>query len=152
MPAKAKVLFLCTGNSARSQMAEALLRKHAGDYFEAHSAGLEPKGVNPHTVRVLDEIGIDTSRHRSKSLREYLGQVNFGYLITVCSDAEQNCPIFPGVSARMHWPFEDPAKFEGSDEEKLAKFREVRDLIEARIRAWLNEMKIPAHDGAATST
>ena len=149
MIAKAKVLFLCTGNSARSQMAEALLRKYAGDRFEAYSAGLEPKGVNPHTVRVLDEIGIDTSQHRSKSLREYLGQVNFGYLITVCSDAEQNCPIFPGVSVRLHWPFEDPAKFEGTHEEKLAKFREVRDQISARLKAWLVEMHAPIQDGNA---
>ena len=149
MVAKAKVLFLCTGNSARSQMAEALLRKYAGDRFEAYSAGLEPKGVNPHTVRVLDEIGIDTSQHRSKSLREYLGRVNFGYLITVCSDAEQNCPIFPGVSVRLHWPFEDPAKFEGTHEEKLAKFREVRDQISARLKAWLVEMHAPIQDGNA---
>jgi len=149
MIAKAKVLFLCTGNSARSQMAEALLRKYAGDRFEAYSAGLEPKGVNPHTVRVLDEIGIDTSQHRSKSLREYLGRVNFGYLITVCSDAEQNCPIFPGVSVRLHWPFEDPAKFEGTHEEKLAKFREVRDQISARLKAWLVEMHAPIQDGNA---
>ena len=149
MVAKAKVLFLCTGNSARSQMAEALLRKYAGDRFEAYSAGLEPKGVNPHTVRVLDDIGIDTSQHRSKSLREYLGRVNFGYLITVCSDAEQNCPIFPGVSVRLHWPFEDPAKFEGTHEEKLAKFREVRDQISARLKAWLVEMHAPIQDGNA---
>ena len=138
---KAKVLFLCTGNSARSQMGEALLRKYAGDRFEVHSAGLEPKGLNPYTARVLEEIGVDPSRHRSKSLREYLGRVNFGYLITVCSDAEKNCPIFPGVSVRLHWPFEDPAKAEGSDEEKLAKFREVRDQIDARIQVWLAEME-----------
>jgi len=143
---KAKVLFLCTGNSARSQIGEALLRKHAGDRFEVHSAGLEPKGLNPYTAWVLEEIGVDPSQHRSKSLREYLGRVNFGYLITVCSDAEKNCPIFPGVSVRLHWPFEDPAKAEGSDEEKLAKFREVRDQIDARIQVWLAEM------GEETST
>ncbi len=138
---KAKVLFLCTGNSARSQLGEALLRKHAGDRFEVHSAGLEPKGLNPYTVRVLEEIGVDPSQHRSKGLRDYLGRVNFGYLITVCSDAEKNCPIFPGVSVRLYWPFEDPAKAEGSGEEKLAKFREVRDQIDARIQAWLAEME-----------
>ena len=143
---KAKVLFLCTGNSARSQLGEALLRKYAGDRFEIHSAGLEPKGLNPYTVRVLEEIGVDASQHRSKGLRDYLGRVNFGYLITVCSDAEKNCPIFPGVSVRLHWPFEDPAKAEGSDEEKLAKFRAVRDQIDARIQVWLAEM------GEETST
>jgi len=139
---KAKVLFLCTGNSARSQMAEALLRRHAGDRFEVHSAGLEPKDINPYTVRVMDEIGVDVSGHRSKDVREYLGRVHFGYVITVCDHAEKNCPIFPGVSVRLHWPFEDPAHFEGSDEEKAARFREVRDQIDARVRAWLTEQDI----------
>ena len=136
---KTRVLFLCTGNSARSQMAEALLRQHAGDRFEVHSAGLEPKGINPYTVRVMDEIGVDLSGHRSKDVMEYLGRVHFGYVITVCDNAEKNCPIFPGVSVRLHWPFEDPAHFEGSDEQTAAKFREVRDQIDVRIRAWLAE-------------
>ena len=139
MEKRPRVLFLCTGNSARSLMAEALLKKHAGDRFEVHSAGLEPAGVNPYTVRVLQEIGLDTDGLRSKSLQEYLGKVHFGYLITVCSDAEANCPIFPGVSQRLHWPFEDPAAFQGVDEEKLNKFREIRDQIEARVKAWLAE-------------
>lgn len=136
---KTRVLFLCTGNSARSQIAEAFLRKYAGDRFEAHSAGLEPKGINPYTRRVLAEIGMDMADHSSKDLSVYLGKLHFGYLITVCSNAEERCPIFPGVGVRLHWPFEDPAAFEGSDDEKLAKFREVRDQIEARIRAWLEE-------------
>ena len=139
-----KVLFLCTGNSARSQMAEALLRKYAGDHFEAHSAGLEPKGINPHTVRVMEEIGVDLSGHRSKDVMEYLGRINFGYVITVCDNAEANCPIFPFVTTRLHWSFEDPARFEGADEGKLAKFREVRDQIDERIRSWLAEQGLPA--------
>lgn len=135
---KAKVLFLCTGNSARSQMAEALLRHYAGDQFEAYSAGLDPKGLNPYTIRVMQELGIDMSAHTSKSVREYLGFVNFGYLITVCAHAEEHCPrTFPGVSQRLHWAFDDPAAFEGSDEAKLQRFREVRDLIDGELRAWL---------------
>ncbi len=138
MTGKIRVLFLCTGNSARSQMAEAILRKYAGDRFEVHSAGLEPKGVHPLTVRVLDEVGADTSLLTSKPLTTYMGKLHFGYLITVCSNADERCPIFPGMGARMHWPFEDPAAFQGSDAEKLARFREVRDQIDARIRAWIS--------------
>ncbi|MBI1295612.1 arsenate reductase ArsC [bacterium] len=139
---KTKVLFLCTGNSARSQMGEALLRKHADDLFEVHSAGLEPKGINPYTVRVLEEIGIDTSTHTSDTLRKYMGHMHFGYLVTVCSAAEERCPaIFPGVAHRLHWPFEDPAAFEGSDEATMAKFREVRDQIDVRVQEWLAELK-----------
>jgi arsenate reductase len=137
---KAKVLFLCTGNSARSQMAEALLRKYGGDQFEAYSAGLEPKGINPYTNRVMGEIGVSLSGQYSKHVKEYMGKVHFGYLITVCGEAEKNCPTaFPGISQRIHWSFEDPAAFVGSDEEKLAKFREVRDQIEQRIKEWLIE-------------
>ena len=140
---KARVLFLCTGNSARSQMAEALLRKYAGDHFEVYSAGLEPKGLNPYTFKVLEEIGVDTSQHYSKTLDTFMGKVHFGYLITVCSNAEENCPVFPGMGVRLHWPFEDPAAFVGSEEETLQKFREVRDQIDARVRQWLKEMDIP---------
>lgn len=134
---KTKVLFLCTGNSARSQMAEALLRKLAGDRFEVHSAGLEPNVINPYTIKVLQEIGIDTSAHYAKPLTTYLGKVHFGYMITVCSKAEERCPIFPGMGVRLHWPFEDPAAFQGTEEETLQKFRQVRDQIEAQIRSWL---------------
>jgi len=130
---KPKVLFLCTGNSARSQMAEALLRKHAGDRFEIYSAGLEPKGINPYTIAVMDEIGIDIRDQTSKDLKQFLGKVHFGYLITVCGHADANCPVFPGMGKRMHWPFEDPAALEAGDQEKLAKFREVRDQIDRRI-------------------
>jgi arsenate reductase len=136
---KPRVLFLCTGNSARSQMAEALLRKHAGDRFEIHSAGLDPTPINPFTIKVLEEIGVDSSQHVSKPLSTYLGNTHFSYLITVCSNAEERCPMFPGMGRRMHWPFEDPAAFEGSDEAKTAKFREIRNLIEERILDWLAE-------------
>ena len=139
---KAKVLFLCTGNSARSQMAEAFLRKYGGDEFEAYSAGLEPKGITPYTERVMKEIGISLSGQRSKHVEEYMGKVHFGHLIIVCDEAERNCPAtFPGLGRRLHWSFEDPAAFVGSDDEKLAKFREVRDQIERRIKAWLAEQK-----------
>lgn len=135
-----KVLFLCTGNSARSQMAEAFVRKYGSDRFEAHSAGLEPKGINPLTVRVMAEVGIDISNQRSKAVSEYLGKVHFNYLITVCDDAEKNCPrVWPGVNHRLHWSFEDPAAFIGTDEEKLSKFRQVRDMMEKRIQEWLAE-------------
>ncbi len=133
-----KVLFLCTGNSARSQMAEAFLRKYGGDEFEAHSAGLEPKGMNPFTIQVMKEVGIDVSQQRSKGTGEYLGKTLFQYLITVCDDADKNCPtVWPGISKREHWSFQDPAAVEGSDEQKLAKFREVRDQIEIRIKSWV---------------
>ena len=140
---KTKVLFLCTGNSARSQMAEAFLRKYAGDHFEPHSAGLEPKGLHPLTVCVMNEIGIDMSGHSSKEVMTYLGKVHFGYLVTVCSNAEKNCPrTFLGISQRLHWDFDDPAATEGSEEEKLAKFRQVRDEIAIKIRTWLKELGI----------
>ena len=136
---KPQVLFLCTGNSARSQMAEGFLRKYGAERFEAHSAGLEPKGVNPLTVKVMSEVGVDISSHTSKSLDAYFGKP-LPYLITVCDDADQNCPAgWTGVKTRMHWSFEDPARFEGTEEERLAKFREVRDLIEQKIQAWVAE-------------
>ena len=144
MERKQRVLFLCTGNSARSQMAEAFLRRSGGDYFEAHSAGLEPKGMNPLTIRVMEEIGYDMSGQYSKGVDTYLGKVLFQYLITVCDNAEKNCPtVWPGVSQRLHWHFEDPAAFEGTEEGKLAKFREIRDQIRGKVRAWLVEQNIP---------
>ena len=144
-----RVLFLCTGNSARSQMAEAFLRKYAGEYFEAHSAGLEPKGVNPFTVRVMQEKGIDISGQTSKGINIYLGKVLFQYLITVCDNADKNCPtVWPGVNTRMHWSFEDPAAFQGTDEQKLEKFRQIRDLIDEKIKYWLAQQGIvvPQYD------
>ena len=134
-----RVLFLCTGNSARSQIAEAFLRRYGDGQFEVHSAGLEPKGVHPLTVQVMREAGIDISGQRSKGIETYLGKALFQTLITVCDNADQNCPtVWPGVNTRMHWSFEDPAKFEGSDEEKLARFREVRDHIENKIKEWVS--------------
>ncbi len=141
MTQRAKVLFLCTGNSARSQMAEAFLKKFGGDLFEAYSAGLEPKEINPYTVRVLEEIGIDISGQHSKPISQFLGRKHFGYLITVCDRAEKKCPTFPGVSHREFWPFEDPAAFEGTDEEKLDKFRSVRDQVQERIQDWVRDMR-----------
>jgi arsenate reductase len=137
---KIRVLFLCTSNVARSQMAEALLKKYAGDRFEVYSAGLEPKEIHPYTRKVLEEIGIDISDQYSKDIRQFLGKLHFGYLITVCSKAEKKCPIFPGVSVRLFWPVEDPVEFVGSEEEKVNKFREVRDRVDERIKGWLKEM------------
>jgi arsenate reductase len=136
---KPKILFLCTTNSARSQMAEAFLKKYGRDRFEAYSAGLEPKGIHPYTEQVMEEIGIPLAGQYSKSFREYMGKVHFAYLITVCAEAEKNCPTtFPGIGQRLHWSFEDPAAFEGSDEEKMEKFRRIRDEIAARVKEWLH--------------
>ena len=133
-----KVLFLCTGNSARSQMAEAWLRHYGGDRFEAYSAGLEPGGINPYTRRVMDEAGVSLEGQWSKDVKEYLGRVNFGYLITVCGHADKNCPrTFLSVGQKLHWDLEDPAAADGDDAARLAKFREIRDQIEARVLAWL---------------
>lgn len=138
---KAKVLFLCTHNTARSQMAEAFLKKFAGGRFEVFSAGSEPKEIDPYAKRVMAEVGIDLNNQRSKSVAEFLGKMIVGYLIIVCEKVEENCPItFPGFRYRMFWPFEDPVAFIGSEEEKLAKFREVRDQIVARIKLWLREL------------
>jgi arsenate reductase (thioredoxin) len=137
---KQRVLFLCTGNSCRSQMAEAFLRKYGGDIFEVFSAGLEPKSIHPYTIQVMEEIGINLDGQTSKNVSIYLGKTLFQYLITVCSDADKNCPtVWPGVNKRLHWGFEDPAQFEGSPEEQLTKFREVRDQIDIKIKSWLSE-------------
>jgi arsenate reductase (thioredoxin) len=139
---KIKVLFLCTGNSARSQMAEAFLRSYAGDRYQAYSAGIEPKEIHPLTKKVMAEIGIDISSQYPKSLKDYMGKIHFGYLITVCSDADERCPsVFPGMGQRLHWDLEDPAKFKGSDEETLNKFREIRDQIELRVQSWIESQK-----------
>lgn len=136
---KKKVLFLCTGNSCRSQMAEAWLRSLGGDSFEVYSAGLDPHGVNPYTIKVMEEAGVDMSDHRSKDLDEYMGKMDFDYLITVCGNADERCPFFPGIGTRLHWPFEDPAAFMGPEAEKLAAFREIREQIKTKIQAWLDE-------------
>lgn len=136
---KAKVLFLCTGNSARSQMAEALLREKAGDRFVAYSAGLDPHAVNPLARQVMSEIGVDITSQRAKGVAEYLGHVHFGYLITVCDQALANCPIFPGVSRRLHWSLEDPAAVVGSEAERLAGFRRVRDELATHVDEFIHE-------------
>ena len=136
------VLFLCTGNSCRSQMAEALLRQHAGNRFTAHSAGVDPKGIHPLTLQVLEEKGIDTNKLRSKDVSEFLGKLPVHHLIVVCENAEGRCPrIFPGMLDRQFWPFDDPPACQGTDEEKLNKFREVRDKIDQRIQQWLKQVK-----------
>ncbi|MCB0125549.1 MAG: metalloregulator ArsR/SmtB family transcription factor [Caldilineaceae bacterium] len=140
---KAKMLILCTGNSARSQMAEAFMRKYGGDRFAVYSAGLEAKGLNPYTIRVMEEIGIDMSAHKSTDLREYLGKIDFGYLIFVCAHAEANCPVafVKTGGQRLSWHFDDPAAVVGSEEEKLAKFREIRDQIDQKVQRWLADQQ-----------
>jgi arsenate reductase len=140
---KARVLFLCTGNSARSQMAEGYLRHVAGDQFEALSAGIEPKGLNPLAVEAMQEIGIDISQQKSKDIREFLGQA-IPYVITVCDNAKERCPIFPRTFKFLHWSFDDPAAVTGSHDKKLAVFRRVRDEIASRIQHELVTPRIAA--------
>lgn len=140
MTDKKRVLILCTGNSARSQMAEGLLRNEAGDRYEVYSAGTKPSSVRPEAISVMKEIGIDISGHRSKSVDEFAGQ-ELDYVITVCDNAKESCPIFPGTTKRLHWPFEDPASVQGSEDERKAAFRKVRDQIHGRIMVFLGEGK-----------
>jgi arsenate reductase len=131
-----RVLFLCTGNSARSVIAEAILRQLGEGDFEVHSAGTRPKGINPFTERVLREHGIDVSGFRSKSVEDFAGE-DFDYVITVCDSAGEECPVFPGAPQRIHWNFTDPAAVEGSDLVKLAAFRETERGMRARIQAFI---------------
>lgn len=140
---KPVVLFLCTGNSARSQMAEALLRHHSGDRFDAHSAGLEPKSaVHPMALRALEEIGVSTEGLRPKPSRDYLGKVAVSDAIIVCSRANDSCPhVYPFALRTHYWPFEDPAACDGPEHEQLEKFREVRDAIDARLCDWIQEIR-----------
>jgi arsenate reductase len=133
---KERVLILCTGNSARSQMAEGLLRELAGERLEVYSAGSKPSVVNPLAIEAMRERGIDISSHRSKQLGEYLAQP-FDYVITVCDNAAEGCPVFPGPARRIHWSFPDPAATHGSEAERMKVFRNVRDDIETRLREWL---------------
>jgi arsenate reductase len=133
---KSRVLFLCTHNSARSQMAEGLLRHLAGDRFEAMSAGTEATHVRPLAIKAMEEIGIDISGQESKTLDRYLNEP-FDHVITVCDDANEACPFFPGAANRLHWSFEDPSKAEGTEEERLEVFRRVRDVISDRVQAEL---------------
>jgi arsenate reductase len=135
---KIRVLFICVHNSARSQMAEAFLRKHGGDRFEVESAGLEPGVLNPIVVDVMGEVGIDISRNATKSVFDFFKQGRlYDYVITVCDAAQsEKCPIFPGITKRLHWGFADPSSFAGSLEERCAKTRVVRDQIEQQVRDW----------------
>lgn len=142
-----RVIFVCTGNSARSQMAEALLRKEGGDAFEVVSAGVDPKGVNPLTVRALAEGAIDISGARSKSVTEFLGQP-FDYVVTVCDRARESCPVFPGGAQTLHWGFDDPAEATGSEAERYAVFVRVMGEIARRIRAFVPVALGEARSGA----
>jgi arsenate reductase len=142
---KIKVLFLCTGNSARSQMAEGLLCLHGRGQFDVHSAGLDPKAIHPFTIQVMNEIGCDMSGHTSKSLSLFIGKENFDFLVTVCDHANESCPVFPGVGSRLHWGFEDPAAYLGSDDDKLKIFRQIRDAIDIKILDWMTEMGFNAN-------
>ena len=135
---KQGVLFLCSGNSARSQMAEGYLRQLAGDRFEVESAGIEPKGVNPLAVAVMREVGIDISGQQSKTAGSLLKR-SFRYVVTVCDNAHERCPIFPGAVKRLHWPLDDPAAATGTEAERLAVFRRVRGEIAERIQAFLRD-------------
>ncbi len=134
-----KVLFVCVHNSARSQMAEAFLNKLAGDRFQAESAGLEPGTLNPLVIEAMKEVGIDISKNKTKSVMEFYKQGKlYDYVITVCSGADsERCPIFPGNAVKLHWPFDDPASFKGSWEERLSRTRVVRDAIKQKIEEWV---------------
>jgi arsenate reductase len=138
---KKRVLFVCIHNSARSQMAEAFLNQVCGEVFEAHSAGLEPGKLNPIVVEAMQEIGIDISGNQTKGVFDYIKRgTMFSHVITVCDEASaERCPIFVGVTKRLHWSFPDPSSFQGTPEEKLAKTREVRDIIKEKIETWCAE-------------
>ena len=138
MSEKKRVLILCTGNSARSQMAEGLLRHEAGGRFEVFSAGTKPTQARSEAIAVMKEIWVDISLHRSKSVDDFTGQ-EFDYVITVCDNAKESCPVFPAKTQRLHWPYDDPAVVQGSEKERMAAFRKVRDQIHGRIMVFLGE-------------
>ena len=135
MEDKQRVLILCTGNSARSQMAEGLLRRDAGERFTVESAGTKPSAVRPEAIAVMNEVGIDISSYRSKHVDEFAGQT-FDYVLTVCDNAKESCPVFFGKAVRLHHSFNDPAAVEGTDEKRLGVFRNVRDELRAYLRAF----------------
>lgn len=137
-----RVLFLCTHNSARSQMAEGFLRALAGAHFDVASAGIEATRVHPLAIRVMDEVGIDLTGHTSTTIDTFLNQP-WDYVITVCDSANERCPIFPGKTTRLHWSFDDPSQAAGTDQDQLEKFHHVRDEIHARIREWLADQNTP---------
>ena len=132
---KKRVLILCTGNSARSQMAEGLLREMAGERFDVESAGVAPSAVRGEAIQAMQEIGIDISGHNSKSVDLFVDQ-QFDYIITVCDNARESCPVFPGTAERIHWSFDDPAAAQGDDQSRLAAFRHVRDEIRSRLKEF----------------
>ncbi len=136
MSKRKRVLILCTGNSARSQMAEGLLRRDAGDQFEVFSAGVEPTAVKPLAIKAMSEAGVDISGQRSKSVDELAGQ-EFDYVITVCDNANQQCPMFPGKTERIHWSIADPAEAKGNEEEQLNIFRRIRDELREKLRHFV---------------
>lgn len=136
MTDRKRVLILCTGNSARSQMAEGLLRNLAGDCFTVASAGVAPSHVRAEAIEVMGELNIDITGHRSKSVDEFLGQ-EFDYVITVCDNANEQCPVFPGKTRRIHWSFEDPAAVQGDESARLAVFRHVRNQINERLEDFI---------------
>ena len=138
-PKKPRVLFICTGNTARSQMAQVLLEQRAPDRFEVVSAGLEPGEVNPLTIVALQEAGLPVDHLRSKGIKPLIAQ-HFHYVITVCDRAEASCPVFPNARYRLAWPFEDPAAVTGTDEERLTMFRRVRDEIDFKIQDWVRSL------------
>jgi len=144
MEPKKRVLILCTGNSARSQMAEGILRSIAGDRFDVASAGVAPSRVRPEAVEAMRDIGVDISTHRSKSVDEFLEEP-FDYVITVCDNAKESCPVFPGNAERIHWSFDDPAAYEGTDDEKLSEFIRVRDQIFEKLRIFFERFSDPTH-------
>jgi arsenate reductase len=133
-----RILVLCTGNSARSQMGEGLFRYEGRGAYEVASAGTKPSHVRPEAIAVMKEIGIDISGHRSKSANEFEGR-SFDYVVTVCDNARDNCPVFPSDAERIHWSFEDPAAVQGSEEERLAAFRRIRNQIHERVKAFFRE-------------
>ena len=142
LSSKTRVLVLCTGNSARSQMAEGLLRHDAGDRLTVESAGTKPGVVRPEAIAAMREIGIDISQHRSKHVDEFAGD-RFDYVLTVCENARESCPIFPGHGTRLHRAFDDPAAVEGSETERLAAFRRVRDELREYLRTFPNVRSAP---------
>jgi arsenate reductase len=135
---KTRILVLCTGNSARSQMGEGLFRDEGGGGYEVSSAGTKPSQVRPEAIAVMREIGIDISGNRSKSVDEFAGQA-FDFVVTVCDSARDNCPVFPGATKRIHWSLEDPASVAGTEEERLAAFRLIRDQLRERVKAFVYE-------------
>ncbi len=146
-------MVLCTGNSARSQMGEGLFREQGGTGYEVFSAGTRPSQVRPEAIEVMREIGIDISGHRSKSVEEFAGQ-SFDFVVTVCDSARDNCPVFPGGTERIHWSLEDPAAVQGTEEVRLAAFRQIRDQLRERVKAFVREHAVgqalsPANPGGS---